>query len=146
MPKSPQLGYNHNIPHRGRLFHVQTEDSGRGKSHIYTHVFHDGTIIATNKVDYERPSDPGAFDEYVIGLMQASHKQLVVRLRKGEFDDKITLLLGEFPQASAPPQVVATESTAEEESTPPPLEVRADAALPPEPIEHELPAIDGDLD
>ena len=25
---SAQLGYNHNIPHRGRLYHVQTEDSG----------------------------------------------------------------------------------------------------------------------
>jgi hypothetical protein len=50
--QSPQLGYNHNIPHRGRLYHVQTEDSGISRAHIFTHVFYDGTIVASNKVDY----------------------------------------------------------------------------------------------
>ena len=52
MPQSPQLGYNHNIPHRGRLYHVQTEDSGVEKAHIFTHVFYDGTIISSKKVEY----------------------------------------------------------------------------------------------
>jgi hypothetical protein len=47
--QSPQLGYNHNIPHRGRLYHVQTEDSGVARAHIFTHVFYDGTIVASNR-------------------------------------------------------------------------------------------------
>ena len=105
--QSPQLGYNHNIPHRGRLYHVQTEDSGVDKAHIFTHVFYDGTIISSNKVDYrdklnatDEPIDP-----LVIGLMQESHKSMIKRLRRREFDDKIFSLLGAHPdeeEAAAP--------------------------------------------
>jgi hypothetical protein len=100
MPQSPQLGYNHNIPHRGRLYHVQTEDSGLEKAHIFTHVFYDGTIIASNKVVYDPEHKAENLDDHIIGLMQDSHKSMIRQLRRGAFDEKIVQYIGEHPEAS----------------------------------------------
>ena len=99
MSRSPQLGYNHNIPHRGRLYHVQTEDSGVSKAHIFTHVFYDGTIIASNKVEYDPEADVGDLDRHIVGLMQESHKAMIRQLRRGSFDEKIIQYIGEHPEA-----------------------------------------------
>ncbi|EDM78492.1 hypothetical protein PPSIR1_33294 [Plesiocystis pacifica SIR-1] len=99
MSRSPQLGYNHNIPHRGRLYHVQTEDSGVDKAHIFTHAFYDGTIIASNKVSYDPEAGVEDLDQHIIGLMQESHKAMIRSLRRGEFDEKIVKYIGEHPEA-----------------------------------------------
>jgi len=98
MSRSPQLGYNHNIPHRGRLYHVQTEDSGVTKAHIFTHVFYDGTIISSNKVQYDPEAEVEDLDQHIIGLMQESHKAMIRQLRRGLFDEKIIKYIGEHPE------------------------------------------------
>ena len=98
MSRSPQLGYNHNIPHRGRLYHVQTEDSGVSKAHIFTHVFYDGTIISSNKVNYDPEAEVEDLDQHIIGLMQESHKAMIRQLRRGVFDEKIVKYIGEHPE------------------------------------------------
>jgi hypothetical protein len=51
-PHSPLLGYNTNVRHSGELFHIQTEDSGVGHPHVITHLFVEGTILATKKTSY----------------------------------------------------------------------------------------------
>jgi len=100
---SPQLGYNHNIPHRGRLYHVQTEDSGFDKAHIFTHIFYDGTIISSRKVEYKdklgEDIHKNDLAPIVIGLMQDSHKSMIKALRNGDFDEKIVTVIGEHPVA-----------------------------------------------
>src|SRR5690606_24773145 len=70
----PQLWYNHTAPHRGRLYHAQTEDSGVDKAHIFTHIFFDGTSISSKKVEYKDRLGEDDLDPIVIGLMQESHK------------------------------------------------------------------------
>src|ERR1051326_2938636 len=42
--RSPLLGYNHNVKYRGRIFHVQTEDSGPANPRLFTHLYYEGTI------------------------------------------------------------------------------------------------------
>jgi len=96
---SPKLGYNHNIPHRGRLYHVQTEDSGIDKAHIFTHAFFDGTIIASRKTEYKDKLGSADLDPVVIALMQDSHKAMIRALRNGEFDEKIVRIIGDHPVA-----------------------------------------------
>jgi len=90
-PRSPVLGYNHNVRYAGRLWHVQTEDSGVNNPHIFTHLFHDGTILATKRVDYDPSSDVGVVQK----LMQAQHKAMLRDLKQGAFDDKIARFFGE---------------------------------------------------
>lgn len=129
--QSPQLGYNHNIPHRGRLYHVQTEDSGVSKAHIFTHVFYDGTIISSRKTEYKDKLDETELDPIVIGLMQSSHKAMIRALRGGEFDEKIVGLIGEHPVADNRP---ATELA---EAPPARRQERPERRPPPEPREVE---------
>jgi hypothetical protein len=88
--RSPVLGYNHNVRYAGRLWHVQTEDSGVQNPHIFTHLFHDGTILATKRIDYDPTSDVGVVQK----LMQAQHKLMLRELKQGAFDDKITRFFG----------------------------------------------------
>lgn len=112
--QSPQLGYNHNIPHRGRLYHVQTEDSGIDKAHIFTHAFYDGTIIASKKVDYADRVGEDELDPVIIGMMQDSHKAMIRSLRHGEFDEKIVAVIGEHPAADNKPATEAAQAQAAE--------------------------------
>jgi hypothetical protein len=91
--RSPILGYNHNIGHRGLIFHVQTEDSGVDNPHIFTHLFHGGVIIFTRKIDYDAAAD----DSVVKSLMQAQHKAMLKELKRGVFDQKIDSYLGDHP-------------------------------------------------
>ncbi|GAB4510353.1 MAG: hypothetical protein Tsb0020_27480 [Haliangiales bacterium] len=91
--RSPILGYNHNIRHRGLVFHVQTEDSGVDNPHVFTHLFHGGVILFSRRLDYDAGSD----EPLVKTLMQAQHKAVLKDLKRGEFGDKIDEYLGENP-------------------------------------------------
>src|SRR3954462_9758382 len=89
--RSPVLGYNHNVRYAGRLWHVQTEDSGANNPHVFTHLFHDGTILATKRLDYDPASEVPAVQK----LMQAQHKAMLRELKAGTFDEKIGKFFGE---------------------------------------------------
>jgi len=87
--RSPVLGYNTNLKYRGLVFHVQTEDSGVANPHIFTHLFYEGTILASRKTVYEVSSTV----ETVKGLMQAQQKAVLKELKKSVHDDRIDQLL-----------------------------------------------------
>jgi hypothetical protein len=91
--RSPILGYNHNVRHRGLLFHVQTEDSGVDNPHIFTHLFCGGVIISSRKLEYDRESA----EDVVKALMQAQHKASLRALKAGTYDDKISSYLADQP-------------------------------------------------
>jgi hypothetical protein len=97
-------GFNTNVRHRGVLFHVQTEDSGRNHPHVITHLYHGGTILASEKSSYKellRESDlPGK----VRALMEGQHAAMLARLRAGELDPVLAERLG--------PDVFVTTRTA----------------------------------
>jgi hypothetical protein len=126
--QSPQLGYNHNIPHRGRLYHVQTEDSGISRAHIFTHVFYDGTIVASNKVDYRAKLESENLDAMIIGLMQDSHKSMIRQLRSGAFDERIIKSIGAHPESVIKPEAVPVAAAPDR---------RPDRRPPPEPRDVE---------
>src|SRR5690606_40413882 len=87
-----QMGFNHNIRFGGRVFHVQTEDSGLDPPHIITHLFADGgRVIKSHKRSYAdaipKESDIAS---YVRELMKAQHVEMVLLLREGRFDGVIS--------------------------------------------------------
>ncbi len=124
--RSPILGYNHNVRHRGLLFHVQTEDSGVDNPHIYTHLFNGGVIISSRKLQYDR----GSAEEVVKALMQAQHKATLKELKAGIFDDKITSYFGDRPDLLDPAPRSRGRDT-HESMTPPPHGLAA--STPPRP-------------
>ncbi len=87
-------GFNTNIRHRGVLFHVQTEDSGKANPHVITHLFHGGNIMASEKRDYAHLLDTGDLESAVRTLMEDQHKSMLKRLRAGEYDAGIEARIG----------------------------------------------------
>lgn len=84
---SPLVGYNTNVRHHGKVFHIQTEDSGLSHGHIFTHLFADGgRIVATKKTTYSQYIGSDRFPLVVKKLMQAQHKAMFIALRDGLFD------------------------------------------------------------
>lgn len=100
--QSPLLGYNHNVRHRGRLFHVQTEDSGVRHPHVITHLFVDGgRILKSIKRSYAEHVGSETMKDSVRLLMKEQHKAMVVALRDGEFDALVEASLRPPPPAPA---------------------------------------------
>src|SRR5580704_11250438 len=89
MPKdpSPLLGYNNNIKHKNRVFHVQTEDSGVKHPHIITHLFMDGgRILKSVKKSYAEYLGVDKMADVVRQMMKEQHKGMLIALRDGQFD------------------------------------------------------------
>jgi len=85
--EKPVVGYNHNVKHRGKLFHIQTEDSGVKNPHVITHVFVGGNVIATKKISYADILDAENLPDAVRQLMEMQHKEILRNLINGVYDD-----------------------------------------------------------
>lgn len=95
-------GWNTDVRYRGMLFHVQTEDSGRQRPHVISHVYHGGTILASEKRGYAERVDAENLDVEVRALMEELHQSMLRRLEAGEFDAVIAERVEGRP-SSAPP-------------------------------------------
>lgn len=82
------LGFNHNVVYKGEVFHVQTEDSGIKNPHIITLLYRGGVIISSKKTSYADIIAMDNLDSVVEELMKAQHKELMRRLKSGEFDER----------------------------------------------------------
>jgi len=102
-------GYNHNFLYKGVIFHIQTEDSGVNKALITTLLYKDGIIIASKKTDYSDIIMVEMLEKVVEDLMKEQHKQMLRRLKAGDFDSRA------FP--SSPETCTPLE---ESEKAPPP--------------------------
>lgn len=126
-------GFNHNIKHKGKVYHVQTEDSGVNNPHIITHLFVGGNILASKKTSYADILNAENLAEVVRELMEEQHKEMLRNLINGVYDS--------FDTASRhyqPGQLASAEDASnvklqrgQSMARPPPLPP-APAQLPPE--------------
>jgi hypothetical protein len=110
-------GANTNVRHRGVVFHVQTEDSGRANPHIISHLYHHGTILASEKTDYAEHVDAADLESIVRGLIDTQHGRMLASLKAGEYD----ALIDERLEGDGP----ATDGI--ESPTPPPALARPES-------------------
>ncbi|WP_460597125.1 hypothetical protein [Geomonas sp. Red276] len=105
------LGFNHNIGYKGEVFHVQTEDSGKANPHIITLLYRKGTIIASSKTSYADIIKVDQLETVVESIMKEQHKDMMRRLKSGEFDARIfgqaAQNAGEAPAAAEAPAAQA---------------------------------------
>lgn len=80
-------GFNHNIKHKGKVFHVQTEDSGINNPHIITHLFVGGNILASKKTSYADILSAESLSDVVRELMEEQHKEMLRNLINGSYDN-----------------------------------------------------------
>ena len=85
---SPLLGYNTNVRHKGKLYHIQTEDSGVRHPHIITHLFADGgRIVASKKTTYAEMVGTEDLKDRLKQMMRDQHKAMFIALRDGLYDE-----------------------------------------------------------
>lgn len=130
-------GFNHNIKHKGRIFHIQTEDSGTDNPHIITHLFVGGNILASKKTTYHEIVGQHELTATVRSMMEEQHKQMLRNLINGVYDNVDTSgafhLDGPAPlnvDGPAPRPVVPPAGGVDVKGTPPVTQPLPD--LPPE--------------
>lgn len=104
----PLLGFNNNVRHRGRIFHIQTEDSGVKFPRIVTHLFADGgRIVKTTRTDYTEHVEKSDMAVVVRGMMKEQHKGMFAALRAGDMDALLENVCGPLePAKSKAPESV----------------------------------------
>src|SRR6478672_9924227 len=107
-------GFNHNIKHKGRVYHVQTEDSGVNNPHIITHLFVGGNILASKKTAYADILNAENLAEVVRELMEEQHKEMLRNLINGVYDN----IDGGTAKHYQPGQLANAEETAKTKMQP----------------------------
>ncbi len=100
------VGFNHNIKHKGKMYHIQTEDSGLENPHIITHLFVGGNILASKKTSYSDIVGAENLAQVVRELMEEQHKEMLRNLINGVYDD-IDSAYAQQAQAYQPGQIHA---------------------------------------
>jgi hypothetical protein len=98
-------GFNHNIKHKGKVYHVQTEDSGVNNPHLITHLFVGGNILASKKTSYADILGAENLQEVVRELMEEQHKEMLRNLINGVYDN-----LDSFNARAYQPGQLATDA------------------------------------
>jgi hypothetical protein len=143
---SPLLGYNNNVRHRGKVFHIQTEDSGVKYGHIMTHLFADGgRILKSVKTSYAEYIGTERMSDIVREMMKQQHKAMFISLRDGKFDVFVEQVVAPSPALrNVAPEVPARQAS------PASGEVRPAAVPPPLPPKRtpreEAPELTLDID
>jgi hypothetical protein len=130
----PLLGFNNNVRHRGRIFHIQTEDSGVKFPRIVTHLFADGgRIVKTTRTDYSEHLPKPDMAAVVRGMMKEQHKAMFAALRAGDLDALLENVCGPLEPARAKAPDTAPDPTASNDMSSARLVVAG--AVPVEPAE-----------
>jgi hypothetical protein len=106
-------GFNHNVRYKGRVYHVQTEDSGARNPHITTLLYQGGMILARKRTSYADILSSAQRGEVVRDLMEKQHKEMLRLLKSGRFDGMEPGTAAGAP--SAPSSLDAREMSLDEE-------------------------------
>lgn len=118
-------GFNTDIKHNDKVFHVQTEDKGVGNPYIESLVYVGGEILASKKTSYAEQLKNGVDDKWVGGLMEQQHRTMIAAIKRGRFDAP-----AETTNTTAPPLATLAESVLPPDVTaPPPITVSEEKTL-----------------
>ncbi len=81
-------GFNTDIRHNDKVYHIQTEDKGLQNPYIESLVYVGGEILASKKTSYaEQLKDGGADEKWIGGLMEQQHRTMIAAIKRGRFDN-----------------------------------------------------------
>jgi hypothetical protein len=120
-------GFNTDVKHKNRVFHIQTEDKGETNPFVESLVYVGGEILATKRTSYaEVLKDEAAVQD----LMEQQHRTMIAAIQRGRFDGpngSIQIpegMTGTAPPAPPPEKPGKGDAVVE-------LELEEDAAAPP---------------
>jgi hypothetical protein len=83
-------GFNTDVPHQDRVYHVQTEDRGTKDNPVLESlVYIGGTIIAKKLTPYADKINQGANDAAIATLLKKQHQVIIAAIKAGRIEDLI---------------------------------------------------------
>jgi hypothetical protein len=114
-------GFNTDIKHGDKVYHIQTEDKGLQNPYIESLVYVGGEILASKKTSYaEQLKGGGADEKWIGGLMEQQHRTMIAAIKRGRFEQaadptkSATVTPGRTLAQEAPAEGEAATAVAEE--------------------------------
>ena len=79
-------GFNTDIRHNDKVYHIQTEDKGLSNPYIESLVYVGGEILASKKTSYAEQAKDGVDEKWIGGLMEQQHRTMIAAIKRGRFD------------------------------------------------------------
>jgi hypothetical protein len=79
-------GFNTDIKHNEKVYHIQTEDKGVQNPYIESLVYVGGEILASKKTSYAEQLKTGIDEKWIGGLMEQQHRTMIAAIKRGRFD------------------------------------------------------------
>jgi hypothetical protein len=80
-------GYNTDVRHGNRVFHVQTEDKGQSNPKIETLIYVGGEILDSYRSSYEDLlANPPVGETAIQGRMDEQHRAVIRDIKNGKYD------------------------------------------------------------
>lgn len=115
------VGYNTNISYKDKIYHVQTEDSGKNNPVIVSLLYSKGAILASKKTSYAHVIGHPDLNDKVRNLMKIQHKSMIKELLAGKYtvesavagdatlNDQPSAFHGELPESTSVQEEVMAE-------------------------------------
>jgi len=88
-------GFNTDVEHAGRIYHVQTEDKGVDNPLIETLVYRGGEILAARRNTYEDLRSAGFDEAAITRRIEEQHNAVIADVRAGHFEARKPRPFGE---------------------------------------------------
>ena len=85
-------GHNTDITYNGIIYHVQTEDRGKGNPVIETLVYKGGEILEAFRTSYEEEITDGYDEQKIIAMIEKQHKSVIWEIKGGKYDKQAALM------------------------------------------------------
>jgi len=111
-------GFNTDIRHNDKVYHIQTEDKGLQNPYIESLVYVGGEILASKKTSYAEQVKDGVDEKWISGLMEQQHRTMIAAIKRGRLDAPADATKGGLPSAAttiaapAPPNAAAPAPSA----------------------------------
>lgn len=79
-------GFNTEHPHKGSVFHVQTQDYGSNAHFIESVIYKSGRVLASRKTFYTSLLGEPGLKEKIESILKDQHKTILDEISKGRFD------------------------------------------------------------
>lgn len=79
-------GFNTDVKHKNKVYHVQTEDKGRSNPKIESLVYVGGEILDSYQTSYEQ-NKADLTEDQIMELLEGQHKRVVRHIKIGNYDE-----------------------------------------------------------
>lgn len=79
-------GFNTDVKHKSKVYHVQTEDKGRKNPKIETLVYMGGEILDSFRTVYDDQDREQLSEDAIIEMMEHQHKKVIKSIKIGQYD------------------------------------------------------------